>query len=132
MNVYDERVRASYWNTAYHNGTVREEKIARFLSRCDEECIPMDRVTAIALSDDDMKALSKRFFATSAEGARVKHLVHGIVYQRMEILLKDIQSALPDHRVSLSETLRHGLCIEVDGRRYAIESIVRTKTPSKL
>lgn len=132
MNAYDDRVRTSYWHTTYPNGTVREEKIGRFLTRCDEECIPMDRNTAIALSDAEMKTLVKKFFATSAEGSRIKHLIHAMVSQRMSLMLKDIQAALPNHRVSMNETLRHGLCIEVDGRRYAIESITRTPTLSNL
>lgn len=132
MTDYDDRIRASYWNATYPNATVRERKIGRFLQRCEEECIPMDRVTAVALSSSQMTELAARYFATSAEGARMKALIHTMVSQRMALLLHDIQAALPSHHVAFRETLRHGLCIEVDGRRYAVDTMVRTHLPSSL
>lgn len=132
MNDYDDRVRHSYWNATYPNATIREQKIGRFLQRCEEECIPMDRITAVALSSTQMTELAARYFATSAEGSRMKALIHSMVSQRMALLLQDIQAALPSHHVAFRETLRHGLCIEVDGRRYAVDAMVRTRLPSSL
>lgn len=83
----------------------------------------MDRVTAIALSTDEMLAFSKRFFSNTIESKRVQQIVITTANQAMSKMLEDLKASLPTYSISLQQTLTNGLCIAIDGRRFALESI---------
>lgn len=129
---YEERVRRSYWNRTYVNGTVREKKIAAFLQRCSDECLPMDRPTALALSEEDMAAFAARHLAHPAESARIARVVRDAIARHMDALLRDLQTTLPTHHLMLRVTLRDGLCVETDGRSYPLSTIAMRHLASKL
>ncbi len=125
-NTYDERVRTSYWNATYHNASVREKKILAFLDRCEAECIPMDRSTAMAMSADDMFDFTKRFFAHSAEAVARRKVVEAIMQRHIMSMMEEISHAVPTQTVSIASTLRHGPCVRVGGWRYSIDAALLT------
>ena len=121
---HEKRVLASYWHATYPNTAARKHHLRRFLERCADEGIDMDRTIALAMSSAEMGAFAARYFAHSAAAARRQALARSIVQRHVVAALDEMRIAMPGHDVSLSSTAYQRPCVRVGAWQYALDTLL--------